>query len=337
MNTALVCGADGFIGSHLVARLKEEGYYVRAVGRRSGEFLPPGTKLANEYHTADLRSEVVCKGVVRRGGLPFDEVYQLAAEMGGMGYISSSECDIMRNSCLVNLHMIHSAAEAGVRLFFFSSSACVYHDQGVGDLELAERDAYPAYPDNEYGWEKLFSERVLQAYGRKYPMEVRIGRFQNTYGPDSHWSGIRAKAPAAMCRKVIECPPGGTIEIWGNGRAMRAYTFISDTIDGIRVLMQARPVDAIMHDELSEPYNIGRREYVSVDQLAQEVISISGKTLKIQHVPGPEGVRNRGFRADRIAILGWESKVSLRDGLTETYRWVEEQIKKQSHPAHGSS
>ena len=260
---------------------------------------------------------------------PVDEVYQLAAEMGGMGYISSAECDIMRNSCLVNLNMIHISANAGVKAYFFSSSACVYPDQAMDEPELFEVHAYPANPDNEYGWEKLFSERVLQAYGRKFPMAIRIGRFQNTYGPDCAWRGGREKAPAAICRKVAEAPDGGAIEIWGDGSAMRAYTFINDTLDGIRTLMTADPAQftPATYQDLSLPFNIGRREYVSVDQLAKLVIEISGKDLSIFHVDGPVGVQNRGFRADRIESLGWQSKVSLKEGLTQLYTWIENQLR----------
>jgi nucleoside-diphosphate-sugar epimerase len=280
----------------------------------------------------DLRQEINCQMALwLPGKIPFDEVYQLAAEMGGMGYISSAECDIMRNSCLVNLHMIHNAALAGVKSYFFSSSACVYPNQDLDAEESEEHDAYPAFPHNEYGWEKLFSERVLQAYGRKYPMRVRIARFQNTYGPESHWIGGREKAPAAMCRKVAECPNGGKIEVWGGGGAVRAYTYISDTIDGIRALMNA---ESCMHgfgwvDLGKTSVDIGRREYVTVDELAKTVIEISGKNVGIVHVPGPEGVANRRFRAAIAAAIGWESKVSLHDGLKLTYDWVSLQVAAQ--------
>lgn len=335
MKTALVCGADGFIGGHLVRRLLDENYYVRAVGRKQRWEVPFLINLSGphrshvEYYPTDLRFESNCRWAVMVYNQPVDEVYQLAAEMGGMGYISSAECDIMRNSCLVNLNMIHISANAGVKAYFFSSSACVYPDQAMDEPELFEVHAYPANPDNEYGWEKLFSERVLQAYGRKFPMAIRIGRFQNTYGPDCAWRGGREKAPAAICRKVAEAPDGGAIEIWGDGSAMRAYTFINDTLDGIRTLMTADPAQftPATYQDLSLPFNIGRREYVSVDELAKLVIEISGKDLSIFHVDGPVGVQNRGFRADRIESLGWQSKVSLKEGLTQLYTWIENQLR----------
>ena len=319
MKTALVTGADGFIGSHTTRRLKDEGYFVRAIGRRQKEDAASGALLANEYIQADLRSETVCMAAVRHGGLPFDEVYQFAAEMGGLGYLPSAECDIMRNSQLINLHMIHSAAEAGVGKFFFSSSACVYRDQALGEEELPESAAYPALPDNEYGWEKLFSERVLQTYGRKYRMLARVGRFQNTYGPESAWRGIRRKSVAAVCEKVICCPEDGEIEIWGDGYAVRAFIYISDLVDGIRAVMSSPLAD-------DQAYNIGRREYVTVNQLVDKVVAISGKKIHINHVMGPTGVRNRTFRVDRLEALGWKSKVSLEAGLLPTYRWIESQV-----------
>jgi GDP-D-mannose 3', 5'-epimerase len=327
--TVLVCGAGGFIGGHLAKRLVSEGYYVRGVDKHRPTFSPSA---AQEFYTADLRQESNCRAAVLIHNRPFDEVMQLSASMGGMGFISTAECEIAHDNALINIHMIHSAAEAGVGKYFFSSSACVYPDQGMDEPELSEAQAYPANPDNLYGWEKLWSERVLQAYGRKYPMEIRIGRFQNCFGPQSTWHGGREKAPAAICRKVAEAPDGGVLEIWGDGSAMRAYVYITDLIDGIRVLMTVNPAWKNNPDigEFSLPFNIGRREYVSVDELAKLVIEISGKDLAIFHVDGPVGVQNRGFRTDRIEALGWTSKVSLKEGLTQTYHWVEDQLRIKS-------
>jgi GDP-D-mannose 3',5'-epimerase len=314
--TALVCGAGGFIGSHLVRRLVKEGYWVRGADQKHTEFSPTA---AHDFHRVDLRDAAHCEAAVRTpDGKPFDEVYQLAADMGGMGFIHSAECEIMRNSCLVNLNMTHAAALAGVPRYLFSSSACVYRDMEPDEPEIAESEAYPALPHNEYGWEKLYAERTAMAYGRRYRMAVRLARFQNCYGPEGTWRGGREKAPAAMCRKVAETPDGGTIEIWGDGTAMRAYTYVDDMVDGIVTLMKS---------DLEDGVNIGRREYVSVDDLAQLVAEIAGKKIHLRHVDGPVGVRARNFLAPRMAAIGWESKVSLREGLSRTYPWVESQVR----------
>jgi nucleoside-diphosphate-sugar epimerase len=326
---ALVCGAGGFIGGHLVKRLVSEGYYVRGVDKHRPSFSLSG---AQEFYTTDLRRESNCRAAIIIHGKPFDEVYQLSASMGGMGFIHANECEIMHDNSLINMHMTHSAAEAGVGKYFFSSSACVYPDQNDDEPELSEAQAEPMRPDNEYGLEKLWSERVLRAYGRKFPMAIRVGRFQNCFGPECAWRGGREKAPAAICRKVAEAPDGGAIEIWGDGSAMRAYTYVTDMLDGIRVLMTARTIGTAEHPgaAMALPFNIGRREYVSVDQLAKLVIEISGKDLSIFHADGPVGVQNRGFRTDRIEALGWTSKVSLKEGLTQTYLCVEGQLRIQS-------
>ncbi len=323
---ALVCGAGGFIGGHLVRRLVGEGYYVRGVDKHRSAFAPSA---AQEFYTTDLRRESNCRAAVTIHGRPFDEVYQLSASMGGMGFIHANECEIMHDNSLINTHMTHAAAEAGVGKYFFSSSACVYPDQNDDEPELSEAQAEPMRPDNEYGLEKLWSERVLQAYGRKFPMAIRVGRFQNTFGPDCAWRGGREKAPAAICRKVAEAPDGGAIEIWGDGSAMRAYTYITDTLDGVRVLMTADPAQftPATYQDLSLPFNIGRREYISVAALAKMIAEIAGKDLKLKHIDGPVGVQNRGFRTDRIEALGWQSKVSLKEGLTQTYHWVEGQFR----------
>jgi GDP-D-mannose 3',5'-epimerase len=314
--TALVCGAGGFIGSHLVKRLVKDGYWVRGADQKRTEFSPTA---AHDFQLVDLREASGCEAAVRTpDGRPFDEVYQLAADMGGMGFIHSAECEIMRNSCLINLNMTHAAATAGVTRYLFSSSACVYRDMEPDEPEIAEDEAYPALPHNEYGWEKLYAERTAMAYGRRYKMAVRLARFQNCYGPEGTWRGGREKAPAAMCRKVAEMPDGGTIEIWGDGTAMRAYTYVDDMVDGIVALMKS---------DLENGVNVGRREYVSVDELALLVAEIAGKKIHLRHVDGPVGVRARNFLAPRIATIGWESRVSLREGLSRTYPWVESQVK----------
>jgi nucleoside-diphosphate-sugar epimerase len=313
--TALVCGAGGFIGSHLVKRLVKEGYWVRGADQKATEFSPTA---AHDFLKVDLRDAASCEAAVRTPqGPPFDEVYQLAADMGGMGFIHSAECEIMRNSCLINLNMTHAAATAGVPRYLFSSSACVYRDMEPDEPEIDETEAYPALPHNEYGWEKLYAERTAMAYGRRHKMTVRLARFQNCYGPEGTWRGGREKAPAAMCRKVAETPDGGTIEIWGDGTAMRAYTYVDDMVDGIVTLMKS---------DLEGGVNIGRREYVSVDQLALLVAEIAGKKMELRHVDGPVGVRARNFLAPRMASIGWESKVSLREGLSRTYPWIESQV-----------
>jgi len=314
MKKALVCGAGGFIGSHLVKRLKKDGYWVRGVDLKRPEFSPSA---ADDFLVLDLREEKDCRASVHAPEGVFDEVFQLAADMGGMGFIQSAECEIMRNSALINIHMVHSSASAGVKRYFFSSSACVYRDMEAGEPELGEEDAYPAMPDNEYGWEKLYAERMAMAYGRRFGMAVRLARFQNTYGPEGTWRGGREKAPAALCRKIAEAEDGGTIEVWGSGTAMRAYTYIDDLLNGIIRLM---------HSDLEDGVNIGRREYVSVDDLAGTIVAISGKKISFKHVQGPVGVKARNFRNDRISSIGWRSEFSLKDGLSRTYPWIKAQV-----------
>jgi nucleoside-diphosphate-sugar epimerase len=315
MKRALVCGAGGFIGSHLVKRLKREGYWVRGVDLKLPEFSPTA---ADDFLITDLREERNCQTAVKasKGGV-FDEVYQLAADMGGMGFIQSAESEIMRNSALINIHLIHSSASTGIKRYFFSSSACVYRDMELDESELSEAQAYPARPDNEYGWEKLYAERMAMAYGRRYKMNIRLARFQNCYGPEGTWQGGREKAPAALCRKVAEAEDGGTIEVWGDGTATRAFTYIDDLVEGIRLLMNSGLEDGV---------NIGRQEYVTVDQLAMTVVEISGKAIRFKHVQGPVGVKARNFRNDRITSIGWTSRFSLRDGLSRTYPWIKAQV-----------
>lgn len=318
MKKALVCGAGGFIAGHLVKRLKKDGYWVRGVDLKHPEYSPPA---ADDFKVLDLREEKSCRAAVEplEGSAPFDEVYQLAADMGGMGFIHSAECEIMRNSALVNIHMTHTAAESGIKRYFFSSSACVYRDMEAHESELTEEQAYPALPDNEYGWEKLYAERMAMAYGRRSGMVVRLARFQNCYGPEGTWRGGREKAPAALCRKIAEAPDGGTIEVWGAGNAMRAYTYIDDMVDGIVRLMASG---------LENGVNIGRQEYVSVDELVAIIAGVAGKTIHMKHIAGPVGVRARNFTNDKITSTGWQSRFSLKDGIARTYPWIKEQVEK---------
>jgi GDP-D-mannose 3',5'-epimerase len=314
MKKALVCGAGGFIGGHLVKKLKREGYWVRGVDIKEHEFAPTQ---ADEFRLLDLREPHNCWEALMVGGGTFDEVYQLAADMGGMGFIHSAECEIMHNSALINVHMIDTAARMGVPRYFFSSSVCVYRDMQPGEPALTEDDAVPANPDNEYGWEKLYAERAAQTYARHYPIQVRIARFQNCYGPEGTWTGGREKAPAAICRKVATAEDGGTIPVWGDGSAIRAYTYVDDMVEGVYTLMQS---------DLEGPVNIGGEEYVTVDELVNTVIKVSGKRIHKEYVEGPVGVEARNFSKARIRSLGWEAKISLREGLGYTYSWIEAQV-----------
>jgi nucleoside-diphosphate-sugar epimerase len=312
----LVCGAGGFIGGHLVKKLKCEGYWVRGVDLKPHEFAPTQ---ADEFTLLDLRDPGNCRqALVLPHGGTFDEVYQLAADMGGMGYISVAECEVLHNNALINLHMAHTAAEMGVPRYFFSSSVCVYRDMEPDEPPLTEDDAIPANPDNEYGWEKLYAERVAMAYGRRSGMKVRIARFENCYGPEGTWTGGREKAPAAICRKVAEAEDGGTIEVWGDGTAIRVFTYVDDLVDGIYTLMQS---------DLEGPVNLGSDERVTVADLVRTVIEVSGKRLNVKYVPGPVGVQSRNFSKARIRSLGWEARVSLREGISRTYRWIEGQVR----------
>jgi nucleoside-diphosphate-sugar epimerase len=315
MKKALVCGAGGFIAAHLVKKLKSEGYWVRGVDIKMHEFAP---SKADEFLKLDLREEQNCKTALTLGNGPFDEVYQLAADMGGMGFIHSAECEIMRNSALINIHMTHNAQLLGVPRYFFSSSVCVYRDMKPGEPEMTEKEAVPANPDNEYGWEKLYAERMALAYQRNKGMKVRIARFQNCYGPEGTWRGGREKAPAALCRKVAEAENGGSVDVWGDGTAVRSYTYVDYMVDGIYLLMQS---------DLEGAVNIGCPEYVTVDELAAIVAQASGKKITIKHVKGPVGVQSRNFSNERIYSIGWKSRFSLKQGITLTYPWVEKQAK----------
>ncbi len=310
----LVCGAGGFIGGHLVDQLKEEGHWVRAVDINEPEFR---TSIADEFLRLDLRSPQACSEAVHRHG-GFDEVYQLAADMGGMGFIHSAECEIMHNNALINLNMVHAASEGGVGRYFYSSSVCIYRDMGFDEPAMSEEDAYPAMPDNEYGWEKLYSERLAQAYGRNTDMVVRIARFQNCYGPYGTWRGGREKAPAAICRKVAEVRgPEGVVDVWGDGSAVRSYTYVSDMVDGILRLTRS---------DLDGPVNIGNPEYVTVADLVATVAHVAGKRIEPRYVEGPVGVQSRNFSNARIQSLGWSARVPLRNGIESTYPWIDAQV-----------
>jgi GDP-D-mannose 3',5'-epimerase len=242
----------------------------------------------------------------------------LAADMGGMGFIHSAECAIMHNNALINIHMTHQAQEMGVPRYFFSSSVCVYRDMQPGEPEMSEDEAIPAHPDNEYGWEKLYAERTAMAYARNRGMTVRIARFQNCYGPEGTWTGGREKAPAAICRKVAEAEDGGTIEVWGDGSAIRSYTYVEDMVDGIYRLMQS---------DLDGPTNIGCPQYVSVNELVATVAEVAGKTIRVRHVDGPVGVQSRNFSNERIYSTGWRARYYLKDGIACTYPWIEAQVR----------
>lgn len=316
--TALVCGAGGFIGSHLVKRLKKEGYWVRAVDLKRPEF---SDTRADEFIVGDLRDQELCRKVLNQS---FDEVYQLAADMGGAGYIFTGDNDanVMHNSATINLTIVELCHKHKVGKVFYSSSACMYPDYNQKDPDnpkCSEDSAYPADPDSEYGWEKLFSERLYLAYHRNYGLQVRIARFHNIFGEEGTWTGGKEKAPAALCRKVAETTNGGFIEVWGDGKQTRSFLYIDECLEGVRRLMQS---------DFTGPVNIGSEEMVSINQLAQRVIAISGKNISIKNIAGPQGVRGRN--SDNRLIkekLNWEPSLPLDEGLKKTYRWISEQVK----------
>jgi nucleoside-diphosphate-sugar epimerase len=330
MKTALVLGAGGFIGSHLVKRLKSEGFWVRGVDLKLPEFSPSA---ADEFVVGDLRDPKVVSRVMfapEQSSLDdkensFDEVYQLAADMGGAGYIFSGENDanVMHNSALINLNVAHEAAKQSVKRIFYSSSACMYpeHNQlDPNNPNCEESSAYPANPDSEYGWEKLFSERLYLAFKRNYNLEVRIARFHNIFGPEGTWNGGKEKAPAAMCRKVAEMLEGGEIEVWGDGLQTRSFLYIDECVEGVLRLMRS---------DFEGPVNIGSEEMVTINELAQYAIDISGKNITIKNVPGFTGVRGRNSDNKLIQEkLGWSPNYPLYNGLTETYKWISKQLNK---------
>lgn len=310
---ALVTGAGGFIGGHLVDRLKAEGYWVRGIARQPQTYRPSA---ADELLVLDLRQPEACAQAF--AGVHFDQVYQLAASMGGMDYIEVAECDLMRDSVRIDVNMIEAAVQAKVGRFFYSSSVCVYRDMLAGEAALTEEDAYPANPDNEYGWEKLYAERLMLAFARRGLLDVRIGRFENTYGPYGAWRGGREKAVSALCRKVAEIPDHGTIDVYGDGTAIRAFTYVADLIDGIRLLMESNS---------SEPTNVGTDEYVSIAELIEIIRDVTKKPFSVRYIPGPTGVVSRNFSKARIQALGYKDRHSLKDGVALTYAWISEQVK----------
>jgi len=318
MKTALVCGAGGFIGAHLVKRLKREGYWVRGVDLK---FPPFSETEADDFIQGDLRDmDVVNRSVDRR----FDEVWQLAADMGGAGYLftGDNDADIMHNSAQINLHILDACCRRDAGRVFYSSSACVYPEYNQLEPDnpnLSESTVYPAQPDSEYGWEKLFSERMYLAYGRNHGMAVRVARYHNIFGPEGAWNDGREKAPAAICRKVAEAPDGGEIEIWGDGLQTRSFLFIDECLEGSIRLMRS---------DWTGPVNIGSNEMLSINQLAGLAADIAGKSLSIKHIPGPLGVRGRNSDNRLIAEkLGWAPSQPLKTGLEKTYRWIESQVR----------
>ena len=322
--TALVCGAGGFIGSHMVKRLKKEGYWVRGVDIKEPEF---SYTEADDFVIGNLTVQSIARTVIDR---TFDEVYQFAADMGGAGYIFTGDhdADVMDNSATVNLNIIRRIKDwneehnVNKTKIFFSSSACAYPEYIQLDPEnpgLKEENAYPAEPDSEYGWEKLFSERLYLAYNRNYGIPVRIARYHNIFGPEGTWDGGREKAPAAICRKVAELPKeGGSIEVWGDGLQTRSFLFVDECVEATYRLVQS---------DFSGPVNIGSEEMVSINELVDIAAKVSGKKVEKNHIEGPLGVRGRNSNNDLIREkLGWDYSMTLKEGILKTYNWIDDQL-----------
>jgi GDP-D-mannose 3',5'-epimerase len=323
MRTALVCGAGGFIGGHLVKRLKAEGFWVRGVDLKRNEF---AMSQADDFVVGDLRDHCLCRHVVDRA---FDEVYQLAADMGGAGFVfvGDNDADIMHNSGMINFNVLDACRKNRVQRVFYSSSACMYPAYNQTDPDnpnCEESSAYPAAPDSEYGWEKLFSERLYLAYARCYGTKVRIARYHNIFGPEGTWAGGREKAPAAMCRKVAEAPDGGAIEIWGDGNQTRSFMYIDDCTKGTMALAAS---------EIHEPLNLGSSELVTINQLVDIVEDIAGVKLKRHYkLDAPKGVNGRNSDNTKILeYLGWEPSIRLRDGMQKTYDWIQQEMLALAH------
>ena len=317
--TALVLGGGGFIGSHLVKRLVQEGFWVRAADLKFPEY---SETAAHDFVQGDLRDPVVCRTVIDR---KFDEIYQLAADMGGAGFIFTGEndADVMHNSALINLNVLEACLRRNSRKIFYSSSACIYPEHNQMDPDnpnCEESSAYPANPDSEYGWEKLFSERLYFAFARNYGFESKVARYHNIFGPEGTWTGGREKAPAAICRKVSEAKDGGEIEVWGDGKQTRSFLFIDECLEGTIRLMRS--------STFSGPVNIGSNEMVTINQLVDVAAKIANKKIKIKHIPGPLGVRGRN--SDNRLIqekLGWAPSLKLEAGMSKTFEWVNNQVK----------
>lgn len=317
MKTALVCGAGGFIGSHMVKRLRKEGFWVRGVDLKFSEF---GETAADDFAQGDLRDPGFCSQIIDRR---FDEVYQFAADMGGAGFVfvGDNDADIMHNSAMVNLNVLEACRKRNIKRIFYSSSACVYPEFNQLDPEnptTEENTVYPAQPDSDYGWEKLFSERLYLAYRRNYGMDVRVARYHNIFGPEGSWDDGREKAPAAFCRKIAEAEDGSEIEMWGDGEQTRSFMYVDECIEA--TLRFAR-------SDWAGPVNIGSEEMVSINTLAKMVMGIAGKKVSIKHIPGPLGVRGRNSDNNLYEEkLGWRPSASLRKGLEVTYPWILEQV-----------
>jgi nucleoside-diphosphate-sugar epimerase len=317
--TAIICGAGGFIGGHLINRLKEEGYWVKGIDVKENEY---GNNNADDFILADLRDPVVCDKLFDR---KINEVYQLAADMGGAGYIFTGEHDaiVMHNSATINLNMAEASKNHQVDKIFYSSSACMYPEYNQLDPDnpkCSEESAYPAAPDSEYGWEKLFSERLYLAYNRNYHLGVRIARFHNIYGPQGTWNGGREKAPAAICRKVAEAKDGGEIEIWGDGKQTRSFLYIDECVEAIRRLMNS---------DFTGPVNVGSEEMIAINDLVKMVAGVADKSIQIKNIPGPTGVRGRNSDNKLIREkLGWAPSDLLVNGISKTYNWISSQMEK---------
>ncbi|MBK8899803.1 MAG: NAD-dependent epimerase/dehydratase family protein [Anaerolineaceae bacterium] len=315
----LVTGAGGFIGHHLVSFLKQKGYWVRGADIKEPEFAP--TK-ADEFELLDLRRWENCLKATR----DIDEVYALAADMGGMGFISANHSQILHNNLLINVHTLDAARENGVKRYLFTSSACIYPEYKQMEASIAplrEEDAYPAQPQDAYGWEKLVTERLCTHYGEEHDMEVRIVRFHNIFGPLGTWEGGREKAPAAMCRKIAMAKQTGNpeVEIWGDGEQTRSFCYIDDCITGLHKLMRS---------DYAEPLNLGQDRMVTINQLADMVADAAGIDIVKKHVQGPQGVRGRNSDNTRLRqVLGWEPEISLEEGLARTYQWIESKVKEK--------
>lgn len=321
--TALVLGAGGFIGGHLVKRLKREGFWVRGVDLKAHDYCETH---ADDFAIGDLREQSFVRSVIDRR---FDEVYQLAADMGGAGYIFTGEndADIMHNSATINLNVLDACHRRTIKRVFYSSSACMYPEHNQLDPDnpnCAEDSAYPANPDSEYGWEKLFSERLYLAYNRNHGMQNRVARYHNIFGPEGTWDGGKEKAPAALCRKVATAT-GTQIEVWGDGKQTRSFLIVDECIEGTLRLLRS---------EFQGPVNIGSDEMVTINQLAGMVIAIAGKELSVANIPGPLGVRGRNSDNRLIRqMLGWAPSQSLQAGLETTYDWINTQVDKRHNSA----